>query len=288
MELMVYGFINSSILVLFSIGFALVFGVSRIPNFAHGALYIFTGALSWVFLNLLGVGYVASIIISVGITALIGALIYQLILIRIRGMHSSEFIATLAIGFVILEGLRGVGFGRAQFGLPIYVQGSVNILGVPVDWQRIILVMVTIGLTTVLWIFAHYTKAGLGLTAIAQDEPAALMLGINTDIAATMAMSIGSASVGIAALITLPLGSILIESGYDMLIYVLAVCIVGGIGSWIGVIFASFVLGYSQILAIRFIAAHFQIVVAMLAIILILILKPSGLLGKQKELEERV
>jgi len=79
-----------------------------------------------------------------------------------------------------------------------------------------------------------------------------------------------------------------VEAGYDVLIFALAVCIVGGLGSWAGAVVASFVIGYAQIITVRYIAPHFQIVVAMAAIVLILIIKPSGLFGRQKELEDRV
>jgi branched-chain amino acid transport system permease protein len=143
-------------------------------------------------------------------------------------------------------------------------------------------------LVFVLWVFTHYTKVGLGLRAIAQDEPAGLMLGIDCDLAATLALAIGSALVGIAAVVIIPLGTITVETGYEVLIFALAVCIVGGLGSWLGAVIASFVLGYAQILTVRYLAPHYQMVVAMIAIILILILRPSGLFGTQKELEERV
>jgi len=67
-----------------------------------------------------------------------------------------------------------------------------------------------------------------------------------------------------------------------------AVCIVGGLGSWTGAILAAFVIGFAQILTIVLLGAHFQVVVALVAIIVTLILRPSGLFGQQKELEERV
>jgi branched-chain amino acid transport system permease protein len=79
-----------------------------------------------------------------------------------------------------------------------------------------------------------------------------------------------------------------VEAGYNVLIFAVAVCIVGGLGSWTGTLIASFLLGYAQTLTVAYIAFHYQIVVALLAIIVMLILKPSGLLGRQKELEERV
>ena len=91
-----------------------------------------------------------------------------------------------------------------------------------------------------------------------------------------------------AAILLLPLGNIVVESGYNVLILAIAVCIVGGIGSWVGAVVAAFLIGFAQILTVVYLGAHYQMMVALLAIILTLILKPSGLFGRQKELEERV
>ena len=78
------------------------------------------------------------------------------------------------------------------------------------------------------------------------------------------------------------------EAGYNVLIFAIAVCVIGGLGSWGGAIIASFIIGFAQILTENFLSTHFQMVVALLAIIVTLLIKPSGIFGKQKELEERV
>lgn len=288
MDLLIYGFINSMNLVLIAIGFALVYGVSRVPNFAHGALYILMGCLSWLLLNRIGLPYAICIVLSLVATSLVGILIYQFALKRVRGMPFSEIMASFAIGMAILEAFRLAGFRGPQYGLPKFAEGVIEIFGVPVDWQRAIISGSVVLLLCILWIFTHYTKMGLSLRAIAQDEPAALTLGIDADIAATIALAIGSALVGLAAAVIIPLGVITVETGYEVLIFALAVCIVGGLGSWLGAVVASFILGYAQILTVRYLAPHYQLVVAMLAIILILVVKPSGLFGSQKQLEERV
>jgi branched-chain amino acid transport system permease protein len=123
---------------------------------------------------------------------------------------------------------------------------------------------------------------------MAQDERAAMTLGIDSDRMAVVSMAMGSVLAGIAALVLLPLGNIVVEAGYNVLIMAVAVCIVGGLGSWTGAILAAFVIGFAQILTIVLLGAHFQVVVALVAIIVTLILRPSGLFGQQKELEERV
>jgi len=288
MEIFVYGTINSVALALYALGFALVYGISRLPNFAHGALYVLSGFIAWSALNSFGMPYLISIVLSVLITGIIGALIYQFFLIRVRGMEISEIIASYAIALAILEGLRWGGFKGMTYTLPAFVEGSTTIFGISVDYQRLLVVLIGAVLVAALWLFTRYTRVGLALKGMAQDERAALMLGIDSDIMAVVAMGIGSMLAAFAAILLLPLGNIVVESGYNVLILAIAVCIVGGIGSWVGAVLAAFLIGYAQILTVVFLGSHYQMMVALLAIILTLILKPSGLFGQQKELEERV
>jgi len=288
MDILIYGTINSVTLALYALGFALVYGVSRLPNFAHGALYVLSGFIAWSAFNTLGLNYLLSIVLTMIITALIGAAIYLLFLIRVRGMAISEIIASYAIALAILEGLRWIGFKGMTYTLPAFIDGSTSIGGVSVDYQRLVVVGAGAALVAFLWFFTRYTRIGLALRGMAQDERAALMLWIDSDVMAVVAMGLGSMLAALAALLLLPLGNIVVESGYNVLILAIAVCIVGGIGSWVGAVMAAFLIGFAQILTVVYLGAHYQMVVALLAIILTLILKPSRLFGQQKELEKRV
>jgi len=288
MDIIIYGIINSISLALMALGFALVYGISRLPNFAHGALYVVAGFITWTLFKAAGLNYLLSIILAMAITGLIGGLLYQFILIRVRGMAISEIIASYAMGLAVLEGLRWGGFKGMTYTLPVFAQGSIMIWGVPVDYHRIIVVGIGAAVVLFLWIFTRSTRVGLALRGMAQDERASLMLGIDSDVMAVVAMVLGSALAALAAILLLPLGNIVVEAGYNVLILAIAVCIVGGLGSWFGAVLAAFLIGFAQILTVAYVGSHFQMVVAILAIIITLILKPSGLFGKQKELEERV
>jgi branched-chain amino acid transport system permease protein len=288
MEILVYGIVNSVSLALYALGFALVYGISRLPNFAHGALYVLSGFIAWSALNTLGLPYGLSILAALVATALIGAVIYQFVLIRVRGMEISEIIASYAIALAILEGLRWIGFKGMTYTLPSFIEGSTTVVGIALDYQRLLVVAIGAALVAALWLFTRFTRIGLALRGMAQDERAALMLGIDSDGMAVVAMALGSALAAFAALLLLPLGNIVVESGYNVLILAISVCIVGGLGSWFGAVLAAFLIGFAQILTVVYLGSHFQMVVALLAIILTLILKPSGLFGQQKELEERV
>jgi branched-chain amino acid transport system permease protein len=288
MDILIYGTINSVALALYALGFSLVYGICRLPNFAHGALYVLSGFIAWTMINTLNTNLWVATGATLLVAGIIGAIIYRLFLIRVRGMEISEIIASYAIALAILEGLRWGGFRGMTYTLPVFIEGSITIGGISVDYQRILVVVVGAALVAFLWLFTHYTRVGLALRGMAQDERAALMLGIDSDMMAVVAMGMGSMLAAFAAILLLPLGNIVVESGYNVLILAIAVCIVGGLGSWMGAVLAAFLIGFAQILTVVYLGAHYQMMVALLAIILTLILKPSGLFGQQKELEERV
>jgi branched-chain amino acid transport system permease protein len=288
MEILLFGIINSVTLSLTALGFTLVYGISRLPNFAHGALYVTSGYIVWLCVNSLGLNYVAGIVVGIAATAIIGALMYRLIILRIRGMQISEIIATYAIGLAIIEGLRWGGLRGSTFTLPSFLAGSLEIGGIPVDYQRLFVLGSGVVVFAALGLFVKYTKTGLALKAIAQDERAAMMLGIDSDRKALVSFALGSGLSAFAAVLILPLGSIVVETGYNVLIYSIAVSIIGGLGSWGGAIVASFIIGFAQILTEVFLSTQYQMVISLLAIIVTLLLKPSGIFGKQKELDDRV
>lgn len=286
--MLIYCLINSAILALMALGFNLTFGISGVANFTYGAIYVVAGFLTWTFLRILHFPYVLSAIITIGIIGISGVYIYRFILKRIRGLVISEVIATFGIGLVILELLRFIGFIGFKYSLPPFIKGSIEILGGYVDVQRLLIIAFGILLIVALYFFTHHTKIGLSFRGIAQDEHTSLSLGINPDRIASYSMGLGSALGAFSAIAILPLGTITVDGGYDVLINALSVCIVGGLGSTFGVIIASLIIGFAQTLTAMYISPHWVMIVSLLAILLILTIKPSGLLGHQKELEERV
>jgi branched-chain amino acid transport system permease protein len=288
MEILIYGITNSVTLALMAIGFSLTFGISGLANFAHGAFYLLGGILTWIFINHLGVPYLLSALISVILVGLFGFLLYWGLMLRLRGLVINEVIATLATAIVIIEVLRWLGFSGFTYVLPEFIKGSVQIGNVWLDYQRIFLVGIGIALIIFFYLFTHRTKVGLSFRAIAQNERTAISLGIDSDWTAALSLAFGSALAVVAGLAILPLGSIDTEVGYDILIYALAVGIVGGLESISGIVLASFILGFCQIVVATFFRAQWQTVVTLGAIVIILAVKPSGIFGKYKELEERV
>ena len=287
-SLLIYGPIHRSPLALTATAFSLTYGISRIANFAYGALYVIAGFSAWILINRLHLNYFIALILAISVAALVGAALYRFVLIRVRGMPLQEIIVTFALGTAVLELLRFFGFLGSNYSLPPLSSRTFEPLGVPVDFQRFAIVVIGIALVFGLWFFSHNTKTGLALRAIAQDEQAAMMVGIDSDKAATLSVAFGAGLAAVAAVIILPLSYIAAESGSSVLISAIAVSIVGGLGSALGVMVASLLIGYAQIVSVTFLGPHYQMIIALLAILVTLIVKPSGLFGEQKALEERV
>jgi len=285
---LIYGLINSAVLIVVAMGFNLTFGISGLANFAYGAFYLLAGYTSWICLYLLGLPYLLSILIAVFFNALLGAVTYRFILLRVRGQLMSEVIVTFAVGLAMLELFRYLGFIGYKYSIPVFFKGSFLILGTYVDIQRLLIIIIGAFLVLCLWVLIHHTRVGLSFRGMAQNERTALSLGISTDRMATLSVSFGAGLAAIAAIIILPLGTISVVEGYDVLISALIVCIIGGLGSISGVVLGSLIIGFSQRFVDSYLSSHWTMIVGLVFMLFVLLVKPSGLLGKQKELEERI
>ena len=285
---LIYGFINSIILALTALGFSLTFGVGGVANFAYGALYILSGFVTWTLINRFSLPFPVAAALAVAITSALGAGLYRFVLLRVRGLVISEVIATFGVGLVILELFRYLGFTGFEYVLPVFSDGSVQIGSVEVDHQRLWIVGAGIVLAAGLYLFTHHTRLGLAFRGIAQDERTALTLGINSDRIAGISVAFGSGLAAVAAILILPRGTISVDDGYEVLINAMAVCIIGGLGSTPGVVVAAFLIGYAQMISDVLSGPHWKMIVSLVAILIILVVRPSGLFGKQKELEERI
>jgi len=286
--LLIFGLAKSMELALVAIGFSFVFGISGIANFAYGAFYLLGAFLTYIFLNSLGLPYWISAIGSILILFIIGALMYRFAVQRIRGAILSEVVVTMGLGIFITEMLRATGFIGHNRYLPAFIPGYVEIAGVGIENQRLMIILIGLLLFLILWAVTRYTRIGLAFRAMSQDELTALSIGLNNNFLAMVSMGIGAALAVVAALCIIPQGFLTVDGAYDVLIYALAVGVLGGLGSTTGIIIGAFIIGYAQTTTATLFSSQWVMVVTFLAIVLVLFIKPSGIFGKQKELEEKV
>jgi branched-chain amino acid transport system permease protein len=183
---------------------------------------------------------------------------------------------------------RSVGLTGHSYKLPPFVDGSLELFDVYIDYQRLIILCLGIILLLFLWVFTHHTKIGLAFRGIAQDEETALAFGIEPERTAMASFYIGSCLAALSAVSIVPLSLLAVEEGSNVLILVLAVGIVGGLESTLGIIVASLIFGFLQIICATYFSPLYSLAITLVSIVFILAIKPSGLFGRSKELEERV
>lgn len=287
LPILIYGTTLGFTLALIAIGLSLVFGVGRIINFAHGAFFAISSYSLYLFFISFKIHIVVSMILALVVTALVSVLMYFVSLSRVRGMELNEMIITLAFTIITVEILR-MYFGPSPLGVPSFMKGGVNIGGYIVDMQRIFIVIISIVTLIVLAYIVKKTRIGIGMRAVAQDEDAAMLIGINREHMCILALVISAILAGIAGISITPVMTASLEGAWYALLNGIAIVILGGLGSLLGSLIAAFIIGYAEIIIATYVSSHLKSIVALIFIIIILILRPSGILGKHHELEERV
>ena len=288
-SIIIYGLVNSVILALIAMGFSLTFGISGVANFAYGGFYILSGFLVWMLLNYLKFPFILAIVVTIGVVGFLGFVTYWVILLRVRGIALSEVIATYALGVGILELFRWLGFVTYEFTLPYFKKGhgddrrSACRLSTSLhhwDWIGDWSFSYTFLLTThgLVWPFGALPRMSAPRYPLAFDRilrlPSAWPSGRPWPQLLPSSFSLW--------------GSFRSISGYEVLLIAVAVGIVGGLESVPGILVASLILGYAQVITGTYFSPEWMMVVYLAAIVIILSIKPSGLFGKFKELEERV
>lgn len=287
-HVLIFGIVSSAQILLIAVGFSLTFGLTGVANFAHGAFYLLAGFVLWLLLNSIGIPYLVAVVLTILLMAGLGALTYRLVIAPVRGIVLSEVIATFALGVAILEFFRWLGFVTYDYSVPPFIRGRMEIFGQSLDFQRIAIVLVAVAVTAALYGFMRRTKTGRALRAVAQDEDTAISLGIRSEWAATVSVALGAALAAVAAVTVLPLGILSINLGYEALLIALAATVLGGIESLTGLVLGSTILGFTLVIIAVTVGPQWAIVVYLGAIVLMLAVKPSGLLGRMHLLEERV
>ena len=154
--------------------------------------------------------------------------------------------------------------------------------------MKIVIVGAGIIIMFFIWWFTHNTSLGLAFRAIAQEDHTAMALGINVNRTVALAVIFGALLAGMAAILTVSLSAIRVGDAVNVLIYAIAVSIIGGLGKIEGILAGSLILGFAQTTAATFLGSRWMMLVALAIFFVILIIRPSGIAGKTKELEERI
>lgn len=265
---------------LVAIGLTLVFGVLRIPNLAHGSLYMLGAYVTYFALTTLGVPYIAAIGIAIVVLAGVGVLMERLIFHPLRNKpHTHHMIAAIGAMFffqALAQAIWGADFRQ----MPSPVSGNATILGAQVDWQRIIIVVTAVLILGLLAVFMKRSVHGRSIEAIEQDRTGASLVGINPDRVSMLTLGLSAALAAIAAGLVAPINLLSPTMGVALDTKIFAIIILGGLGSVPGAIVGGFALGVAESLASTYISSGVGEAIAFLVLIAVLAIKPQGLFTK--------
>jgi branched-chain amino acid transport system permease protein len=286
-DIIMSGLINGSVLALLAIGFSLIFGVARIVNFAHTAFYMVAAYCIYVVTQQMGLHAVWGMIAAVLLVTLLGMITYKFLINPIREHEGAVLIATIALAMILQEVMSLI-FTGTYLSVPALIEGYAVILSVKVFYQQLLSFGAALVILGALYFFLMRTKVGLAIRSTAQDREVANLMGINEARVAMLTMGLSVGLAGFTGAVIVPLT--VLEPGMWMspLIMMMAVVVLGGLGSLKGSFIGAYILGFTEALVV-FLApmgAFLKGPIALCIMILVLLIRPEGLFGVSFE-EER-
>ena len=275
------GLINGSFYALLSLGLAIIFGMLRVINFAHGALYMLGAFTAYLLLAYAGIGYWPALVLAPLIVGLFGALVERLCL---RRLYKIDPLYGLLFTFGMALTIEGTfrylyGSSGQPYAVPTELAGAKNIgfMFLPVyrGWVVIASLVVCIGT----WLLIEKTKLGAYLRAATENSTLVQVFGVNVPVLLTLTYGFGVALAAFAGVLAAPIYQVSPLMGSNMIIIVFAVVVVGGMGSIMGAIVTGYMLGIAEGLTKVFYPEASNIVIFVIMAIVLLI-RPAGLFGR--------
>jgi branched-chain amino acid transport system permease protein len=276
------GLINGSFYAVLSLGLAIIFGLLNIINFSHGALYMMGAFVSWIGLTQFGMSYWASLVITPLIVGALGIVIERLLL---RHLYQLDHLYSLLLTFglaLIAEGVfRNLyGISGETYEVPELLQGGIDLGFMYLPLYRGWVVVAALSVCAVTWYTIEKTSLGATLRAATEKPELVQALGINVPVLVTATYGVGVALAAFAGVLAAPVVQVNPLMGSNLIIVVFAVVVIGGMGSILGSIVTGLGLGIVEGLT-KVIYPEASAVVIFVIMVVVLLLRPAGLFGKQ-------
>lgn len=276
-----FGLVTASILAVASVGFTLQFGVSNILNLAYGDLMT-ASAFAGYAVNRGGGGIAESLAAGAGFGALASVLLNRYVYRRFVRHGTKLFgmvVVTLAVGIILQNILLAV-YGATFFSYSFPAGGQVHILGMVLDKFQLVIIAVSVVAMAAVQLLLTRTRLGKAMRATAANPGLAQASGIGTDQVTDMAWLISGALCGLAGVVlVLNTNAFQSTTGNEFLVVIVAAAMLGGVGWPTGAMLASLVLGVVTEVAAGFIAPSFKEVIAFGVLVVVLLLRPTGIFG---------
>ena len=274
------GLVYGALLIVMCSGLALIYGLRRVVNFAHGSLYMLGAYLGYSLAS--HSNFWVALLVAPAIMAVLGVLLDRY---GFRLLQDRDPLSVVLVTFgllLVIEDLVQTVWGKSNLSLPApaALNMSIDILGTPVPAYRLAVIAVgaTVALGLSLWL--RHSKAGLFVRAASTDPTTTAMQGVNTDLLSAGVVGLGTALAGLAGVVAAPFLSLSPSMSSDVIIDSFVVVVVGGLGSLAGAFVAALVLGMVQSLGAVYLPDE-SAVLPFVIMVAILIWKPAGFAGSR-------
>jgi branched-chain amino acid transport system permease protein len=287
LDIITSGLINGSVYALLAIGFSLIFGAARIVNLAHTAFYMVASYCIYYTTHKMGIHPVIAMVVAIILVTFIGLVFYRFFIDPIREHEAAVLIATIAMAMAMQEVILLI-FTGDFLSVPALVKGYLKIIGVKIAYQQLLTIGVALLVLVGVWAVLMKTRLGLAIRATAQDREVANLMGMNESQVAMVTMGVSVGLAAFAGAVVVPLTVVNPHMWMHPLIFMLAVVVLGGLGSLKGSFIGAYILGFAESLVVFLLpmGAFLKGSVALSIMILVLLIRPEGLFGVAFE-EER-
>lgn len=281
-DVLVLGAMQSAVYALLALGFTLIVGVGRLVNLAHGAFYAIGAYAAYTLVVVWKVPLLLGAAAAVLFTGVVGVGVERILIRPVRTSVMAVLILTLVFA-LLTEQLLYAAYGYTSRNIPAFTTATLQLFGVSVPGQRVVTFGVAAILVAALWVYVYHTPAGTAILAVAQDREAALYMGIDVDRVTRVTTGASAALAGAAGVLTSPLLVVSPHMWLLPLVKSFAIVILGGLGSIPGSLLASLVVGYAETAVSYFLTSALADLIPLLLILGMLLVRPTGLLGRHLE-----
>lgn len=276
------GIINGSFYALLSLGLAVIFGLLKIINFAHGAMYMLGALVTVIMFDTMGISYWVALFLAPVVVGCFGMLIEYFLLRRIAGQdHIYSLLLTFGVALMIQGILTNIyGVSGMRYSMPEIFRGGFRLDFMYLPYYRAWVIFVALIVCFGTWFMIEKTKLGAYLRAGTEDSQLMQGFGINVPLLVSLTYGFGVMLAAFAGVLAAPIYSANPTMGSNILIVVFAVVVIGGMGSIAGAIITGLLMGVIEGLT-KVIYPEFSSAVIFLVMVIVLLIRPSGLFGKE-------
>jgi branched-chain amino acid transport system permease protein len=270
---------------LLGIGLTLIFGIMRVVNFTHGELYTFGAYMMFMWVMALGVNFFVALPLAVALGILLGAIIELALLSRLRGADIDTTMLVMIGAWIALQNAEQLVWTGTAMNInnPFPVE-PLRLGPVSVSWNRVFVFVVAIGLIVATYALINRTKLGKAMRATFQDRETAALMGIDVSRIYTATFALGSGLAAAAGALLGPVFVVQPNMGDLASLKAFAIVVLGGLGNIAGATVGGFILAFIEELGAGYISSGFRDGMGFLLIILILIVKPTGLFARKERI----